>query len=79
VWVEAGQPVLVIEDNGLGFDAERYGPELFQIFRRFHHHTAGTGVGLYLVNRIVQAHGGHIEVDSQVGAGATFRVWLGCA
>ncbi|GGG37587.1 PAS domain-containing protein [Hymenobacter glacieicola] len=79
VWVDAGQPVLVVQDNGLGFDADRYREELFHLFRRLHQHTAGTGVGLYLVNRIVQANGGHIEVESQVGAGATFRIWLGRA
>ncbi|UYZ58073.1 PAS domain-containing protein [Hymenobacter latericus] len=79
MWLEGGQPVLVVQDNGLGFDAEKYGAELFHLFRRFHTHTAGTGVGLYLVNRIVQANGGRIEVQSQEGAGATFRVYLGCA
>jgi PAS domain S-box-containing protein len=77
VWVERGQPVLVVEDNGLGFDAAKYGAELFHLFRRLHTHTAGTGVGLYLVNRIVEASGGSIEVDSQPGEGATFRVRLG--
>ncbi|GAB3870122.1 hypothetical protein GCM10028824_18320 [Hymenobacter segetis] len=79
VWVEEGQPVLVVEDNGLGFDAEKHGTELFQLFRRLHTHTPGSGVGLYLVNRIVQAHGGSIAVDSQPGAGATFRIRLGRA
>ncbi|UOQ51595.1 PAS domain-containing sensor histidine kinase [Hymenobacter cellulosivorans] len=77
VWVDGGLPVLVVEDNGLGFDAQKYGEELFHLFRRLHRHTAGSGVGLYLVNRIVQANGGRIEVDSQEGEGATFRVWLG--
>ncbi|SNC77557.1 PAS domain S-box-containing protein [Hymenobacter gelipurpurascens] len=77
VWADADQPVLVVKDNGLGFDAARYGPELFHLFRRFHHHTTGSGVGLYLVNRIVQASGGGIEVDSQEGEGATFRIRLG--
>ncbi|MCC3157796.1 PAS domain-containing protein [Hymenobacter sp. 15J16-1T3B] len=79
VWVDEGQPVLVVQDNGLGFDAQKYGGELFHLFRRFHTHTAGTGVGLYLVNRIVEANGGRIEVQSQEGAGATFRVHLGRA
>ncbi|GAB2962769.1 hypothetical protein GCM10027048_34310 [Hymenobacter coalescens] len=79
VWVEDEQPVLVVEDNGLGFDAARYRSELFQLFRRLHHHTPGSGVGLYLVNRIVQANGGSIEVESEEGAGATFRVRLGQA
>ncbi|MCA8832399.1 PAS domain-containing sensor histidine kinase [Hymenobacter pini] len=76
-WVERGQPVLLVEDNGLGFDAARYGAELFHLFRRLHTHTAGTGVGLYLVNRIVEASGGKIEVDSRPGEGATFRIRFG--
>ncbi|KAA9333280.1 PAS domain-containing protein [Hymenobacter busanensis] len=76
---EAGQPVLVVTDNGVGVDAAKYGSELFHLFRRFHTHTAGTGVGLYLVNRLVEANGGRIVVESQIGQGATFHVFLGRA
>ncbi|GAB3839533.1 ATP-binding response regulator [Hymenobacter jeollabukensis] len=73
----ANQPVLEVQDNGLGMDLERHGPELFQLFRRFHPHAGeGTGVGLFLVNRLVQAHGGRIEVESEEGQGTTFRVHL---
>ncbi len=73
----AGQPVLEVEDNGLGIDLQRHGGELFQLFRRFHPEAAaGTGVGLFLVNRLVQAQGGHIEVVSQPGSGTTFSVFL---
>uniref|UniRef100_UPI003CEA37CE sensor histidine kinase n=1 Tax=Hymenobacter sp. B1770 TaxID=1718788 RepID=UPI003CEA37CE len=79
LWLDAGQPVLWVKDYGLGFNAAAHGPDPFQLFRRFHTHTEGTGVGLYLVNRLVQANGGHIEVDSRVGEGATFRVYLGRA
>ena len=50
--------------------------ELFHLFRRFHDHTEGTGVGLYLVNRIVQSNGGRVEVESEVGVGTTFRLYL---
>ena len=77
LWLDAGQPVLWVQDNGLGFDTAALGPDPFQLFRRFHKHTEGTGVGLYLVNRLVQANGGRIEVDSRVGEGTTFRVYLG--
>ncbi|RAK62953.1 ATP-binding response regulator [Hymenobacter edaphi] len=73
----ANQPVLEVQDNGLGMNLERHGPELFQLFRRFHPHAGeGTGVGLFLVNRLVQAHGGRIEVESEEGQGTTFRVHL---
>jgi signal transduction histidine kinase len=74
---EDGSPVLRVDDNGLGFDVDRHGGELFQLFRRFHPaHAEGTGVGLYLINRIVQSNGGHIEVESEVGQGTTFRLFL---
>ena len=76
LWLEEGRPVLLVEDNGLGFDVQRHRDELFHLFRRFHDHTEGTGVGLYLVNRIVQSHGGRVEVESEVGEGTAFRVFL---
>ncbi|WP_460503291.1 sensor histidine kinase, partial [Hymenobacter agri] len=76
LWKENGAPLLLIEDNGLGFDAHRHQAELFQLFRRFHTHTEGTGVGLYLVNRIVQGNGGRVEVESEIGQGTTFRLYL---
>jgi signal transduction histidine kinase len=76
----AGHPVLEVQDNGLGLDLAQYGEELFQLFRRFHPTAAeGTGVGLFLVNRLVQAQGGRIEVESEEGYGTTFRVHLGQA
>ncbi|TVT37710.1 hybrid sensor histidine kinase/response regulator [Hymenobacter setariae] len=76
----ASQPVLEVQDNGLGLDLDQHGAELFQLFRRFHPTAAeGTGVGLFLVNRLVQAQGGHIEVESEEGQGTTFRVHLGPA
>ena len=76
LWKEAGAPLLLIEDNGLGFDVHRHQDELFQLFRRFHPHVEGTGMGLYLVNRIVQGNGGRVEVESEIGQGTTFRVYL---
>ncbi|MBX0291419.1 PAS domain-containing protein [Hymenobacter sp. HSC-4F20] len=71
-----GRPVLEVQDNGLGLDLQRFGGELFQLFRRFHDHVEGAGLGLYLVNRVVQNAGGHLTVDSTVGEGTTFRVFL---
>ncbi|SFQ76879.1 PAS domain S-box-containing protein [Hymenobacter arizonensis] len=71
-----GVPVLVVQDNGLGMNLERHGDELFQLFRRFHDHVPGSGVGLYLVQRLVEQAGGRLEVESEVGRGSTFRVFL---
>ena len=72
-----GCPVLEVADNGLGLNLAQHGHELFQLFRRFHPSAGeGTGVGLFLVNRIVQYEGGHIDVESEEGHGTTFRVKL---
>ena len=71
-----GRPTLTVQDNGLGIDLERFGPQLFQLFRRFHTHVGGTGMGLYLVNRIVQNHSGRLEGASTVDEGTTFQIYL---
>ncbi len=66
---------LVVQDNGLGLAPARQ-PEMFTMFKRFHSHVEGSGVGLYMVKKIVENAGGRIEVESAEGAGATFRVFL---
>ena len=50
--------------------------ELFTMFRRLHNHVEGSGIGLYMVKRMVENVGGRIEVDSQLGLGSTFSVYL---
>jgi signal transduction histidine kinase len=74
-----GVPVLSVQDNGRGIDLGRHGRELFQLFRRFHPEVVGSGMGLYLVNRLVHQAGGRVEVDSIVGEGTTFRIFLPAA
>jgi PAS domain S-box-containing protein len=73
--VRAGHTVLEVHDNGLGI-APEYLPRLFTMFQRFHDHVEGTGIGLYMVKRMVENAGGRIEVHSQLGAGTTFFVHL---
>lgn len=68
--------VLTVQDNGRGIDLERHRRHLFQLFRRFHPDVAGSGVGLYLVQRLVHQAGGRVEVDSAVGQGTAFRLYF---
>ena len=67
--------VLTVQDNGLGLD-ERQQQRLFKLFQRLHTHVEGSGVGLYMVRKIVENVGGNVQVQSTVGVGTTFLVTL---
>ncbi len=69
--LEDGRPIFFVRDNGIGIRKE-FHKRIFGLFDKLNTATEGTGVGLALVKRIVEVHGGSIWVDSQEGAGATF-------
>lgn len=82
IWIEAQlldqeQMVLVsVRDNGIGIDP-RYHERVFGLFERLNQPIEGTGIGLALTRRIVEAHGGKIWVESEgLGKGSTFRLTL---
>jgi len=68
---------LIIEDNGLGMDLDNSTDNIFRLFKRMHTHIEGKGVGLYIVNSLVESHGGTIEVNSEIDKGTTFKIYLG--
>jgi PAS domain S-box-containing protein len=71
-----GFVVVSVADNGLGIDLARHGNRLFGLYNRFHAHTEGKGLGLHLVKTQAEALGGKVEVESRLGEGSTFRVYL---
>jgi PAS domain S-box-containing protein len=74
-WCEDQHLLLTVQDNGLGLD--RAGQQkLFGMFQRLHDHVEGSGIGLYMVKRMVENAGGHVEVKSALGVGSTFLVYL---
>jgi PAS domain S-box-containing protein len=67
--------IVSFEDNGLGIK-EQNKEKIFDLFKRFHTHTTGTGMGLYIVKRIVENAGGKIEVESSINNGSIFRLYF---
>ncbi len=77
IGLEVGQTeeaYLKVSDSGCGMTEEFIRERLFQPFQTTK--AKGFGIGLYQCKNIVEAHGGRIEVDSRVGEGTTFTVWL---
>ncbi|HEX7362552.1 MAG TPA: ATP-binding protein, partial [Bryobacteraceae bacterium] len=69
---KADECVIAIRDNGLGIDNE-YFHQIFAPFKRLHgRDIPGTGIGLAMCRRIIEAHGGRIWVESVAGQGSTF-------
>jgi len=71
-----GKAILEIRDNGLGFNISLHHEKLFKLYKRFHTHVEGRGLGLYLIKSQIEYLRGTIEVDSEPDKGSTFKVIL---
>ena len=65
-----------IEDNGVGIDLENQRKKLFGLFQRISTIQDGSGLGLYMIKKLIENNGGRIDVESQVGKGSVFYVYI---
>lgn len=75
-YTENGQSVLIFEDNGIGIDMNKYGKQVFGLYKRFSNKAEGKGLGLYIVQAQITALGGKIEVKSELNKGTRFTVFF---
>lgn len=76
MWQKDKQIIYFVKDNGIGIKQE-FHERIFGLFDKLDSESSGTGVGLALVKRIIEVHGGKIWVESEVGKGTTFLFTLG--
>ncbi|MBJ7882930.1 sensor histidine kinase [Gelidibacter salicanalis] len=65
---------LTITDNGIGIDLNKYGNDIFELYKTFHNNDDAEGVGLYLIKNQIESYGGTIKVESEVNVGTTFTI-----
>jgi signal transduction histidine kinase len=73
---EEGFICLSVSDNGLGIDLSKYKQSMFSLYKRFHLHREGRGLGLYLVKTQIEALGGYVDVKSELNSGTTFLIYF---
>ncbi len=67
---------LTVQDNGLGIDMKKNGEKIFGLYKRFHDHVGGKGIGLHLVKTQAESMGGRVEIESRLNEGTTFKIFF---
>lgn len=72
--MEGNKIEILFKDNGLGFDMEKSGDKVFGLYKRFHQHIEGKGLGLFMVKTQVETLGGKISLKSELNKGSEFLI-----
>ncbi len=73
-FIENERVAMTVEDNGMGIDLSINKDKMFTLFKRFHDHVEGAGIGLYTIKKVIEEKGGTIQVFSEVDKGTTFKI-----
>ena len=75
-YTKNAKPVLEISDNGLGIDMDKFGDNLFGMYKTFHYNSDAVGIGLFITKNQIEALHGDIKVESEVNKGTLFRIFF---
>jgi signal transduction histidine kinase len=73
---EDSYAIIDIKDNGIGIDLDKHGHQLFTLNATFSDHEDSRGIGLFITKNHIESIGGKIEVESELGKGTCFSVYL---
>ncbi|MBQ0769110.1 MAG: PAS domain-containing sensor histidine kinase [Bizionia sp.] len=68
--------IITVSDNGIGLDLEKFGKDIFKLYKTFHTNKNSEGVGLYLIKNQIEAYKGTISINSTVNVGTTFTITM---
>ena len=68
--------VLLVKDNGLGLDLNKFKDKLFGMYKTFHNNPNSRGIGLFITKNQIEAMNGKIDVESEVNVGTTFKIYF---
>lgn len=69
-----GEVFISVRDNGVGIDLSANESKVFGLFKRVQNDGSGSGIGMYIVNKLLENYGGKLALESELGSGSTFTV-----
>jgi PAS domain S-box-containing protein len=73
---ENGSMILNVSDNGIGIDMKKNGDKLFGMYKTFNNNPDARGIGLFITKNQIDAMGGKVEVESELGKGTSFKIYF---